>query len=440
MTRQGDGIPARVADGRPSLMVTAIFLILLYFLSYRYPFQIGDSGTSPTYADTPLFLQIAKYALILPLAIVTFLMSRGRELAIARVDFLMLALTAYCALTGAVILADGSPDGFGIIQVSFSFVLFLVFSEPAVTRRNFQSFISCLRIFFLVSVGVYAYHLINYFLYERLPALGYYGSFPRFGGVWDDPNSAGIIFMFMLPYTVCRLGPRLGSVLVGILSGGAILLTQSLTTYAVTLAVLTLCLPLFYRSVPMSSRLLLLLLLYLIIGTVAAVSISLILQKLGLTLDGAIRRMDVILDSKSQSIAMRADSYSFAPKITFRTLLGLDPVGEAGENEWLNFVANVGLPFTITYLVFQILTIWHLWQWSVVAEERQVRPAVVGLFAAYCWFFLMQINIPAAEVFPINMLAMVIAGMAWAWKIHETGRTAEIKVAERRRARRALHA
>lgn len=430
----------RDADRRGSPLIVTIFLILLYFMAYRYPFQIGDSGTSPTYDDTPLFLQLAKYILILPLAVLAFLLSRGRELAIARVDFLILALTVYCALIGAVILADGSDSGFGIIQVSFSFVLFLVFSEPSVTRRNFGSLVTCLRVFFMVSVAVYVYHLGNYFMYERLPALGYYGSFPRFGGVWDDPNSAGLIFMFMLPYTVCRLGPSAGSVLVGLLSVGAILLTQSLTTYAVTLAVLTPCIPLFYRSVPMNSRLLILLLIYGVAGIVATAGLFFILQRLGLTIDGAIRSMDTILDSKSQSIAMRQDSYSFSSKISVRTLMGLEPVGESGENEWLNFVANIGLPFTITYLVFQVLTIWHLWQWSVVAEEKRVRPAVVGFFAAYCWFFLMQTNIPAAEVFPINMLAMVIAGMAWAWKIHETGRIAELRVAERRQPRRAAFA
>lgn len=428
------------AGRRGSPLIVAIFLILLYFMAYRYPFQIGDSGTSPTYNDTPLILQLSKYFLILPLAVVAFLLSRGRELAIARIDFLILALTVYCALIGAVIVADGSPEGFAIIQVSFSFILFLVFSEPAITRRNFGSLVACLRVFFMVSVVIYAYHLYNYFFYDRLPALGYYGSFPRFGGVWDDPNSAGFIFMFMLPYTVCRMGRRLGSVLVAMVSAAAILLTQSLTTYGVTIAVLTPCIPLFYRSVPLHSRLLIVLLIYGVVGTLATIGVSLILQKLGLTLDGAIRSMDVILDSKSQSIAMRQDSYSFASRITVRTLLGLEPVGETGENEWLNFVANVGLPFTIIYFVFQLLTVWHLWQWSVVAEEKRVRPAVIGFFTAYCWFFLMQANIPAAEVFPINMLAMVIAGMAWAWKIHETGRTAEQRVSGYRRLRRVQHA
>lgn len=431
---------ARETDRRSSPLIIAIFLILLYFMAYRYPFQIGDSGTSPTYDDTPLFLQLAKYIFILPLAVASFLLYRGRELAIARVDFLILVLTVYCAVIGIVIVSDGSPEGFGIIQVSFSFVLFLVFSEPTVTRRNFGSLVTCLRVFFIVSVAVYAFHLGNYFLYERLPALGYYGSFPRFGGVWDDPNSAGFIFMFMLPYTVCRLGSSARSILVGILSIGAIFLTQSLTTYAVTLAVLTPCILLFYRSVPINSRLIVLLFIYGVVGMMLTVGVYIILQRLGLTLDSAIRRMDVILDSKSQSIAMRQDSYSFASKITIRTLLGLEPVGESGENEWLNFVANAGLPFTITYLVFQLLTIWHLWQWSVVAEEKRVRPAVIGFFSAYCWFFLMQTNIPAAEVFPINMLAMVIAGMAWAWKIHETGRAAELSVVERRRPRRTLFA
>lgn len=442
MTEADLRMPDRIAQAkrdasavarRASPLVVATFLIILYFMAYRYPFQLGDSGTSPTYSDTPFFLQVAKYVLLLPAAIVVFLISRGRQLALATVDFLVIVLMAYSALIGAVIIADGSPQGFGVIQVSFSFVLFLTFSEPSVTQRNFGAWINSLKVFFYISVAVYAYHIGNYFLFERLPALGYYGSFPRFGGVWDDPNSAGLIFMFMLPYIGSKLGFGMKTLVTGGVCGLAIVLTQSLTTYAVVFFVLSVCLPLFYRSVPIHSRLLSLLLIYLTIGTIVAGAVFFILQHLGLTLDGAIRSMDVILDSKSQSIEMRQDSYSFAPKINGLTLLGLNPVGDFGENQWLNFVANVGAPFTIAYLLIQLATLYHLWKWSGVAEAHQVRPAVIGMFSAYLWYFLMQINIPAAEVFPINMISAIIAGMAWAWRIQETGRTTALELAAKQR-------
>lgn len=435
--------PGRAAPGRSlasvaeraSPAVVAIFLLVLYFMAYRYPFQIGDSGTSPTYVDTPVALQVAKYVLLLPLALFVFLVSRGRELAIAKVDILVLILMGYSALVGLVVVADGAPGALGIVQFSFSLLLFLVFSEPSVTRRSFASWVRCLRIFFHVSLAVYAWHLGAYFLYERLPALGYYGSFPRFGGVWDDPNSAGAVFMFMLPYVAAKAGMGRRTLLVGAATAAAVLLSQSLTTYAVVAAVFAICLPLFYRSLPLQSRLLVLLLILGLAVAFVSVALFLVLSYVGLTWNGVIESMEVILESKQLSIALREESYGFAPRITPLTLLGLDPVGEFGENEWLNLLANLGLPFTAAYAVLQLLTLSHLWRWSTVAEPTQVRPAVVGMFTVYLWFFLMQINIPAAEVYPVNMIAAIIAGMAWAWRAGDVARANAARLAAGRRAR-----
>src|SRR5450759_557644 len=51
-------------DGLVTGMVSALFIIGFYYLSYRYPLKINNSQTSPTYSDTPTWLQAGKYLFI----------------------------------------------------------------------------------------------------------------------------------------------------------------------------------------------------------------------------------------------------------------------------------------------------------------------------------------------------------------------------------------
>ena len=48
---------------RAQYVVGTCILLLIIYLSYRYPLQINFSGTSPTYSDTPFVLQIGKFLL-----------------------------------------------------------------------------------------------------------------------------------------------------------------------------------------------------------------------------------------------------------------------------------------------------------------------------------------------------------------------------------------
>ena len=41
----------------------ALLVIAFYYLGYRYPLRINSSTTSPTYSDTPGWLQVGKYLL-----------------------------------------------------------------------------------------------------------------------------------------------------------------------------------------------------------------------------------------------------------------------------------------------------------------------------------------------------------------------------------------
>ena len=408
-------LPAlRGHDARGAIM--AIFLIVLYFMSYRYPFQIGDTDTSPTYTDTPVWLQLAKYVLLAPFLAYALVITRINRWSFSAAELLIAALSLYSVLYGGAMALTGANYGLTLIQVGFALLFAVLFAQRDVTRRSFGVFYTCLLWFFALSLVAYGVQLFLYAAFARLPALGYVGSFPRFGGIWDDPNSAAAIFVFVIPWVIVARGIGWRSAIVVGLSLVAILLSQSLTTYATIVVVFGTVVLAFYRSMPFYTRILVML--GLLVAGIALVALLgfIFLQSVDLTVSGIIRSADAILVSKVGSIVVRQNSYSFASDISFLTLLGFDPLDEFGENQWLNLLANIGLPFTLGYAVLQILTLRNLWAWSNSLPDGPSRAIVVGLFSYYLWFFLLQINIPASQIYPINIIAAVITGMGWAWR------------------------
>lgn len=402
--------------------IIAILLVTLYFMAYRYPFQIGDTDTSPTYSDTPLWLQAAKYVLLFPLLGYALVRTRLHRWAFSTAELAIAALAGYAGLFGAAMALSGAEYGFTLVQIAFALTFALLFAQQDVTRGTFGTVFKCLQWFFALSLLAYAAQLFLYFAFARLPALGYVGSFPRFGGVWDDPNSAAAIFVFMIPWAFVERGFSWFALAVGGVSMAAILLSQSLTTYGTTIVVLAVVVLGFYRSMPLYTRALVMVF-SLVAGAVLVVLLGFIaLQTVDLTIAGIIKSSDAILASKFGSIAVRQDSYQFALDISPLTLLGIDPLNEFGENQWLNLAANIGLPFAIAFAVLQILTLRNLWQWANSLNDGRPRAIVVGMFSYYLWFFLLQVNIPASQIFPINILAAIFAGMSWAWRGHRVAR------------------
>lgn len=396
--------------------ILAIFLIALYFMAYRYPFQIGDTDTSPTYSDTPLWLQLAKYVLLAPFLAYAAVVTRLHRWSFSAAEVLIVALASYAALYGTAMATTGGAFGITLVQIGFALLFGFLFAQQDVTRGAFGTLFSCLLWFFALSVLDYGVQLFLYFAFDRLPALGYVGSFPRFGGIWDDPNSAAAIFVFIIPWVLVERGISWFSAGVAGISMVAILLSQSLTTYGTVVIVLAILILAFYRSRPFYTRVLIMLL-AIMLGAALVMLIGFIaLQSADLTIGGIIRSADAILTSKAGSIVVRQNSYSFAADISFLTLLGFDPLDEFGENQWLNLVANIGLPFTLAYALLQVLTVRNLWVWANSLGDGRTRAIVVGLFSYYLWFFLLQVNIPASQIFPINILAAIISGMSWAWR------------------------
>jgi hypothetical protein len=400
---------------KPSWLVRVMMIIILYFLSYRYPFMINSASTSQLYADTPAWLQMTKYILLLPLISVALIATRIRSADIGVIEIAAAILMAYSLLVAALIFPQDGEIGRRLFNFSFSFLFIIYFSKPNVTGQNFDFFIKQMKLFFYISIPVYLFQIGNFLIVNRLPALGYYGTFPRFGGIWDDPNGVGGIFVFMAAYCLGKTGINTRNVGIMAICALAILLTQSLTTFGGVLVVFVVAVLLFHDRIPLQTRILNLGLLALATIIVALVASFVLLRYYNLSIADVLESMNDLIETKSRSAAVRADSYSFVNRISVGTVFGLNPVLGAGENGYLNLLANIGLPYLLGYLALQLATLYQLWRWALVASRDAVRPAVIGMFCYMLWFVLGQVNIPLGEVYPVNIVAAIMTGMTWAW-------------------------
>ncbi|NRT56865.1 hypothetical protein [Sphaerotilus uruguayifluvii] len=177
-----------------SRYVLWVSLLLIIYLSYRYPFQINFSGTSETYSDTPLPLQLFKYGFAFLFCLFLLLICRPSRLPADYVVYLCVVyFLAICAIVKATVLGEGSMVESAIWPLVAS--VFVFYSGP-VSITQMSSYIG------IVYAYALAWDLLQialFFLTGRLPALAWSGTFSvRFGSFLDDPNGfSALCFLFL---------------------------------------------------------------------------------------------------------------------------------------------------------------------------------------------------------------------------------------------------
>jgi hypothetical protein len=118
---------------------------------------------------------------------------------------------------------------FDMEEAEYCFLFLLLalywFSNSSVLEVN----INFDRLFTIGAIVLYTSNAIaigNYYLFGRLPALGYEGGLVRFGGFWDDPNSFGIVCVFFFYYFINKK-----RYILTIVSFVCLLFTTSFTAY-----------------------------------------------------------------------------------------------------------------------------------------------------------------------------------------------------------------
>jgi len=380
--------------------ISVLILVALYYLSYRYPFQINSSGTSATYHDTPLWLAAAKYVVFL-----------------ATVAFYSLRASLSLDLSRPAL-----PDAVGMMVVIYLFahaMLATLFSRdpylfetgiffaaviPVYVFRfrgvSFNKLSRAVMIFIYLSAAFELIQLILFSLFDRLPALGWENSpLTRFGSIWDDPNGFAFALIFLIGFVAHK---RLTAIKKGILTVALIvmlILTQSFTGIAAGIGALfiTGCIRMLYeRDINISRSIVRLTCL----GCVLTVS-AIALINTDLFRD--------LLYLKSSSISDHISAIQSLGQMGILQFLGLGPVGCPGESGYINMFLNFGLLYLLAYIYVGVVTVRRLIR---IINQFKVTGAsgielVYGMLYFLVAFYIGMLNLPLDTVFPLNLLIVI---------------------------------
>lgn len=183
--------------------VCAALILFLYYYIYRYVLQYNSDDTSPTYSNTPVPFQLAKYLLLILLlaAFFVFVLLHFRK--DARSGALFMAAGLLIVQNVYIFFVSGDSDAVTMCCCLFLSLLIGLSSEETelgAIDRIFSFFLHFSILYECVQIALY-------FLVGRLPALGYdTGNLTdvRFGGPWDAPNEFALLLAFLLPYAALK--------------------------------------------------------------------------------------------------------------------------------------------------------------------------------------------------------------------------------------------
>jgi hypothetical protein len=356
------------------------------YLSYRYPLQINSSGTSPTYSDTPIVLQLGKFLLALPLIAISAFrwLSNSARLPRGPIVVVTLFLSSFALLKTL----EASDSQYLDVSFWMFFSLVLVLGVDSITISAVD------RYFYFLLWFAFGSTMVQVFLFVafgRLPALAYdKGYLVRFGGFLDDPNGFAAILFLLMGYSYKRFSGRTCFLIV---TGLVICLglTQSWTAIAFFSAILF-----FYTLVSAFKR------------PLSAVLAICVLPFAGMFLFrlAALLQQGLflgMLQGKQESIEGHIFPWAlWASKWSEWVLLG-DWRYNAYESFWQAAMVNFGLLWCGAYLVLIVgmLIYAHRAFWHATPESK---PVYSGLLLFGYYFALGSFNLPFPIIFPINAL------------------------------------
>ena len=168
--------------------------MIFFYNFHKYIFQYGDTGTSPTYSDTPVIWKLSKYVILFSTCTYIIAVNKIRLkfvlnnwILIFLMSFNLLALIFYFLRSGEVIFEE--------LEYIVWFILYLILlavdEKLIIEIANYfdENIKLIIGILFLGNV----FAISNYLIFGRLPALAFEGILVRFGGLWDDPNGFGFL-------------------------------------------------------------------------------------------------------------------------------------------------------------------------------------------------------------------------------------------------------
>lgn len=385
------------------LIIAYIWISQIYY-SYRYIFKINSTGTSPTYADTPLFLKAFKYILLMGFFLLVLLIINYKEVckkmatkyAIYGNRRFLLVLGLFFAFIALKIIIVKD------IAIAVKVLPFLVFSLMVLLVDNKERFIDLLIINFKYVLYFHIlYSIIQILAYKltgRLPALAYSGGLVRFGGGYDDPNGFGMFLLLPIIY-LCVKNFILEKVNIKNLIFLSILILLEILTWGFTcLALLVLILGLTY--------------LYYVIFKVKSVKrkIFIIIITILFTLSIIFIFKDTfieVINHKLGSINVHLSEVNIINE--FKNFSFIEILFGSYRNYYMmeNYIKQFILNYGLTGVSFLIYIIYILIKCLRTMIKLKDYIYVIGLIYVFT-FLIGNLNLPFMKVYPINIIFFII--------------------------------
>lgn len=381
----------------PSITLSAVLLVALYYLSYRYPLQISDSRTSPTYADTPVALQAGKYALLALIAatglgagaLSTQKPIEALQKPHAFSSSLLLLIGVFATVKGA-LLSSVDLIGLGLVCLTGAALSTFTVRWPIDYRR-----LSAIVVTFAgLSILVDFVQLALFILQGRLPALAYEGSISvRFGAILDDPNGYAVVIALLLPTVIATNIPTFVRGFLAIALIGTLVITQSFTGITACVAAFLIGSFVLRWQSPRA------------IGTLAIFLIALVFMLAWLTSESTL--FQSILGTKNGSFSDHAQSFGVVQQLDLQSLLGLGrrPTSVT-ESGYVFLLANFGIIFTAAYVGIGIAAMLRLRK--RIASETGRTPILYGAYFYLIGYLLATANLNLISSYPANILYIFV--------------------------------
>lgn len=363
-------------------------LVSTAYLSYRYPLQINSSTTSQAYSDTPLSLQVGKFALIFLTCCISAPFLFWRRL--NRIQAGIVILTAIVFSFPLFKLLAGFESRY--LEISFWPLAALVLAMP-LKRVDLRSIDTYLKALFFVAVLSDAVEVGLFLLFGRLPALAWSGGFSvRFGGFLDDPNGFGAILLLLMGWGFYRYRGRT-RFFVQFALVICLVLTQSLTAIGFLGTVLVVAM--FWRLIKKP-----LFILWIFAG--CAILIGL------LEATNALETISMIIALKSGSASdhLSIPWSSLADRWTEWFFVGGQSY-EFYESWWISSLLSFGIVWYVGYLVLTSALVYMVWRSFRFCRTKEEKAVLAGILLFCSYFMVGSANLPLPVVFPINFLFYV---------------------------------
>lgn len=354
--------------------------------SYRYPLQISDSGTSPTYADTPLVFQITKLAIMFVVSVLSLFFVVEKRLPFQKwaLAVVTLGMSGYVMVKALV----GAPaDMAAHVQAAYWPVvtLIIVLATSPVSVRAVDQFFRFVLISAIISNVI---EILLFVTVGRLPAHAYRDSLlVRFGGFLDDPNAFAALLYMLMGWAFYRYSGARRFLILSVLVV-CILLTQCLTAIAFLLPV---ALIVAFNAFVRRPRPLKLAAVIIVAGIILSAAWA-----------SLVELVSGILETKAGSAAVHISQLSEPLQFTWiESIIGGFSYRNF-ESWWVGSLFNYGIPWFLLTLGLVLWLTLNVFMAYWRERDESSRAILAGILMLSLYLLVGDLNLPYFKIFPVN--------------------------------------